>query len=70
MNAVSHGRDAFEVRRLSGSPFRTWNGVERHTLFPGVALHAIGGEQVMLCRVDVRAGHDGARHSHPSTPSR
>ena len=29
------------------SAFRTWNGVERHTLFPGVAIHAIGGEQVM-----------------------
>jgi hypothetical protein len=26
------------------SAFRTWNGVDRWDIFPGVALHAIGGE--------------------------
>ena len=56
VNSVSSGRDAVRGPRLS-SPFRSWNGVDRHTLFPGVAIHAIGGEQVMLCHVDLRAGN-------------
>ncbi len=46
------------------SAFRTWNGVERHTLFPGVTLHAIGGEQVLLCHVTYEPGTTVARHSH------
>jgi len=48
------------------SAFRTWNGVERHTLFPGVTIHAIGGEQVMLCHVVYEPGTTVARHSHPT----
>jgi quercetin dioxygenase-like cupin family protein len=39
--------------------------VDRHTLFPGVAIHAIGGEQVLLCHVTYAAGTIVARHSHP-----
>jgi quercetin dioxygenase-like cupin family protein len=48
------------------TPFRTWNGVERHALFPGVSLHAIGGEQVLLCHVRYEPGTTVARHSHPT----
>ncbi len=44
--------------------FRTWNGVEPHALFPGVRIHAIGGEQVMLCRVTYEPGTTVRRHSH------
>jgi quercetin dioxygenase-like cupin family protein len=47
------------------SPFRTWNGVDRHALFPGVAIHAIGGEQVLMCHVVYEPGTTVARHSHP-----
>jgi quercetin dioxygenase-like cupin family protein len=47
------------------SPFRTWNGVDAHELYPGVRLHAIGGEQVLLCRVRYEPGKRVARHAHP-----
>ncbi len=48
------------------SPFRSWNGREAFPIFPGVALHAIGGEQVLLCRVSYEAGTVVARHAHES----
>jgi quercetin dioxygenase-like cupin family protein len=38
--------------------------VERHTLYPGVAIHAIGGEQVLLCRVTYAPGKTVDRHAH------
>ncbi|HZQ66802.1 MAG TPA: cupin domain-containing protein [Gaiellaceae bacterium] len=47
------------------SPFRTWNGVDAFELYPGVRLHAIGGEQVLLCRVRYEPGKQVARHVHP-----
>jgi hypothetical protein len=34
-----------------GSPFGSWNGVEAFEFVDGVRLHAIGGDQVLLCRV-------------------
>ena len=37
----------------------------RHPLFPGVTIHAIGGEQVLMCHVEYAAGTTVARHSHP-----
>ena len=40
--------------------------MDRHILFPGVAIHAIGGEQVMLCHVVYEAGTTVRRHSHPT----
>ena len=40
--------------------------MDRHTLFPGVAIHAIGGEQVMLCHVTYEPGTTVRRHSHPT----
>ena len=48
-----------------GSPFRTWNGVDAFEIFPpNVRLHAIGGEQVLLCRVMYEPGTTVARHAH------
>jgi len=38
-----------------------------HTMFPGVALHSIGGEQVLLCRVVYEPGKAVARHAHEHT---
>ena len=49
------------------SPFRSWNGVERWSIFPGVDLHAIGGDQVLLCHVRYEAGTVVRRHAHEST---
>jgi quercetin dioxygenase-like cupin family protein len=49
------------------SPFRTWNGREPFSLFPGVRLHAIGGEQVLLCRVSYAPGTVVSRHAHEHT---
>jgi quercetin dioxygenase-like cupin family protein len=46
------------------SPFGSWNDIEPFALFPGVTLHAIGGEQVLLCRVDYAPGTTVARHAH------
>ncbi len=40
--------------------------MDRHSLFPGVSIHAIGGEQVMLCHVVYEPGTRVARHSHPT----
>jgi unsaturated pyranuronate lyase len=48
----------------SNSPFRSWNGVDPHRQFDGVWLHAIGGEQVLLCKVRYEPGKRVARHSH------
>jgi quercetin dioxygenase-like cupin family protein len=39
--------------------------VEPHSLFPGVGLRAIGGEQVLLCHVTYEPGTTVRRHSHP-----
>ena len=50
-----------------GSPFRTWNGRRPFEIFPGVRLHAIGGEQVLLCRVTYEPGKRVERHAHPQT---
>jgi quercetin dioxygenase-like cupin family protein len=47
-----------------GSPFRSWNGLEALEIYDGVRLHAIGGDQVLLCRVEYEAGKQVVRHSH------
>jgi quercetin dioxygenase-like cupin family protein len=49
------------------SPFRSWEGREPFSIFPGVRLHAIGGEQVLLCRVTYAPGTVVARHAHEHT---
>ena len=49
------------------SPFRTWNGVEAHEFVDGIHLHAIGGEQVLLCRVTYEPGKRIPLHRHEHT---
>lgn len=49
------------------SPFRSWNGVDPFEFVDGVRLHAIGGEQVLLCRVSYEAGKKVPLHSHDDT---
>jgi quercetin dioxygenase-like cupin family protein len=49
------------------SPFRTWNEVDLFDFVPGVRLHAIGGEQVLLCRVRYDPGKTVRRHAHEHT---
>lgn len=46
-------------------PFRSWNGLESHALFPGVGLRAIAGEQVFLGHVTYAPGTVVGRHAHP-----
>jgi quercetin dioxygenase-like cupin family protein len=48
-------------------PFRNWEEREPFAIFPGVAIHAIGGEQVLLCRVRYDPGTTVARHAHEHT---
>ncbi len=49
------------------SGFGTWNGVESFEFVDGVRLHAIGGDQVLLCRVNYEPGKQVPRHAHEHT---
>jgi len=49
------------------SPFRSWNGVEAWQFVDGVRLHAIGGEQILLCRVTYEPGKQVPDHDHEHT---
>ena len=49
------------------SAFRSWDGVEPFQIFPTVRIHAIGGDQVLLCRVVYEPGTTVARHAHMDT---
>lgn len=52
---------------MARSPFRSWEGREPFSMFHGVSLHAIGGEQLLLCRVRYEPGATVSRHSHADT---
>jgi quercetin dioxygenase-like cupin family protein len=52
---------------MARSPFRSWEGREPFSMFEGVSLHAIGGEQLLLCRVRYEPGATVPRHSHADT---
>ena len=52
---------------MSGSSFGTWNGVPLHEFVPGVSIHAVGGEQVLVCRVNYDPGFGVGTHSHEHT---
>jgi quercetin dioxygenase-like cupin family protein len=52
---------------LGSSPFRTWNGIEPWEFVDGVTLHAIGGEQVLMCKVTYAPGKRVKRHAHVDT---
>ena len=47
--------------------FGSWNGVEPFEFVDGVRLHAIGGEQVLLCRVQYEPGKQVPWHAHEDT---
>ncbi len=41
--------------------------MDLYSLFPGVTMHAIGGDQVLMCRVAYEPGTTVRRHSHAAT---
>jgi quercetin dioxygenase-like cupin family protein len=49
------------------SPFGSFNGVETLEFVPGVHIHAVGGEQVLICRASYEPGKRVPRHSHEHT---
>jgi quercetin dioxygenase-like cupin family protein len=49
------------------SPFGTLEGIDAYEFVPGVHLRAIGGEQVLLCKVTYEPGKQVTRHSHEHT---
>jgi quercetin dioxygenase-like cupin family protein len=49
------------------SPFRTWSGRDSFEFVDGVRIHAIGGEQVLLCRVKYEPGKQVPWHAHEDT---
>jgi quercetin dioxygenase-like cupin family protein len=49
------------------SPFRTWNGRDAWEFKDGVRIHAIGGEQVLLCKVNYEPGKQVPWHTHEDT---
>ena len=48
-------------------PFGTFEETDAHEFVPGVWLNAVGGEQVLLCKVTYEPGKDVRRHSHEQT---
>ena len=49
------------------SPFGTFAGIEPYEFVSGVHLHAVGGDQVLLCKVTYQPGKEVPRHSHEYT---
>jgi quercetin dioxygenase-like cupin family protein len=52
---------------VADSPFGTWNGVPLFEFRPNVEIHAAGGEQVLVCRVNYAPGFGVGTHSHAET---
>jgi quercetin dioxygenase-like cupin family protein len=52
---------------LSDSAFGTWNGVPLFEFTEGVNINAVGGEQVLVCRVNYNAGFGVGTHAHEHT---
>jgi quercetin dioxygenase-like cupin family protein len=52
---------------MADSAFRSWAGEEPFAIFAGVSLQAVGGDQVLLCRVRYEPGASVARHAHEQT---
>jgi quercetin dioxygenase-like cupin family protein len=51
----------------SARPFRTWNGRDSWEFVDGVRIHAIGGDQVLMCRVNYEPGKRVPWHKHDDT---
>jgi quercetin dioxygenase-like cupin family protein len=49
------------------SAFGSWNGVETWPIFKGVGIHAVGGDQVLMCRASYEPGTTVQRHTHKDT---
>jgi quercetin dioxygenase-like cupin family protein len=49
------------------SPFGTWNDRDAWRFVDGVNIHAIGGEQVLLCKVSYEPGKQVPWHAHEET---
>jgi quercetin dioxygenase-like cupin family protein len=49
------------------SAFRSWEGRTPFFIFPGVGVHSIGGDQVLLCRVTYEPGTTVSLHAHEQT---
>jgi quercetin dioxygenase-like cupin family protein len=49
------------------SPFGSFEEIEPYEFAPGVHLRAVGGEQVLLCRVTYDPGKQVTRHAHEHT---
>lgn len=52
---------------MTESSFGTWNRVPLHEFVPGVHIHAAGGEQVLVCRVNYDPGFGVGTHAHEHT---
>jgi len=52
---------------VADSSFGSWNGVDLWEFHPGVNIHAVGGEQVLVCRVNYDPGFGVGEHSHEHT---
>jgi quercetin dioxygenase-like cupin family protein len=53
--------------RLSDSHFGTWNDVPLFEFRDGVNIHAVGGDQVLVCRVNYDPGFGVGTHAHEHT---
>jgi quercetin dioxygenase-like cupin family protein len=52
---------------VADSSFGSWNGVELFEFATGVRIHAAGGEQVLMCRVNYEPGFGVGMHAHEHT---
>ena len=52
---------------MNDSAFGTWNGVPLFEFTEGVNINAVGGEQVLVCRVNYNAGFGVGTHAHEHT---
>ena len=65
--SVERRRGLLRRRCLTRARSGTWNGREAWEFVDGVRLHAIGGEQVLLCRVQYEPGKQVPWHAHEHT---
>jgi quercetin dioxygenase-like cupin family protein len=52
---------------VAESSFGSWNEVELFEFATGVRIHAAGGEQVLMCRVNYEPGFGVGMHAHQHT---
>src|SRR5579862_5369904 len=65
--ATTESERPHEEGRPTRSPFGSFEAIEPHEFVPGVRLRAIGGDQVLLCKVTYEPGRRVARHAHDAT---